>query len=218
MTALAATAMMSAMPAFAAVTVATTNGTPLSYQIFGIKDTGNPVYGSSPNNTNDPNVTYTGNATTTMGITNGFAQVNDADPKHPSFNALIINPTDFNFGQMKFSLQLTADASFSVYYLLSGSGLNPDDFASYTLLGNTFSQAASANNNYLISGATFDSIMIKVTTANAFLFEVKQNSYEPTGDALPEPATWGMMLLGFAGMGLAIRRSRRRSGALMQIA
>ncbi len=35
---------------------------------------------------------------------------------------------------------------------------------------------------------------------------------------VPEPATWGMMLLGFAGIGMAIRRSRRRSGALMQIA
>jgi len=34
--------------------------------------------------------------------------------------------------------------------------------------------------------------------------------------AVPEPATWGMMLLGFAGMGLAIRRRRRP--ALAQIA
>jgi hypothetical protein len=59
--------------------------------------------------------------------------------------------------------------------------------------------------------------MIKVTTPNAFLFEVKQNSYETSPNAIPEPATWGMMLLGFAGMGMVIRRSRR-SGALMQIA
>ena len=34
--------------------------------------------------------------------------------------------------------------------------------------------------------------------------------------AVPEPATWGMMLLGFAGMGLAMRRRRRP--ALAQIA
>lgn len=26
---------------------------------------------------------------------------------------------------------------------------------------------------------------------------------------VPEPATWGMMLLGFAGIGLVIRRSRK---------
>jgi hypothetical protein len=35
--------------------------------------------------------------------------------------------------------------------------------------------------------------------------------------AVPEPATWALMLLGFGGIGMALRRSRR-SGALMQIA
>jgi len=34
--------------------------------------------------------------------------------------------------------------------------------------------------------------------------------------AVPEPATWGMMLLGFAGMGLTLRRRRRP--ALAQVA
>jgi hypothetical protein len=39
-----------------------------------------------------------------------------------------------------------------------------------------------------------------------------------TGGAVPEPATWALMLLGFAGIGMALRRSRRRSDALMQVA
>lgn len=35
---------------------------------------------------------------------------------------------------------------------------------------------------------------------------------------VPEPATWAMMLVGFAGMGFAVRRSRRHGAALMQVA
>ena len=39
-------------------------------------------------------------------------------------------------------------------------------------------------------------------------------SYDPVGTpapqgAVPEPATWAMMLLGFGGIGMALRRSRR---------
>lgn len=39
-----------------------------------------------------------------------------------------------------------------------------------------------------------------------------------TPPAVPEPATWAMMLLGFGAMGLVVRSSRRRGGALMQVA
>ena len=37
-------------------------------------------------------------------------------------------------------------------------------------------------------------------------------------NGVPEPATWALMMLGFGGIGVALRRSRRRSGALMQVA
>ena len=39
-----------------------------------------------------------------------------------------------------------------------------------------------------------------------------------SANAVPEPATWGMMLLGFGAAGYAMRRSRRRRGDLLQIA
>ena len=35
---------------------------------------------------------------------------------------------------------------------------------------------------------------------------------------VPEPATWAMMLLGFGGIGMAMRRSRKSNGRLLQIA
>ena len=38
------------------------------------------------------------------------------------------------------------------------------------------------------------------------------------GTAVPEPATWAMMLLGFGAAGTALRRSRRKDTKLLQIA
>jgi hypothetical protein len=39
-----------------------------------------------------------------------------------------------------------------------------------------------------------------------------------TGGAVPEPATWAMMLLGFGGIGMAMRRGRKQNERLLQIA
>ena len=42
-------------------------------------------------------------------------------------------------------------------------------------------------------------------------------NFSPTG-AVPEPGTWAMMLLGFGGMGIAMRRRRRSTAQVMQLA
>jgi hypothetical protein len=41
---------------------------------------------------------------------------------------------------------------------------------------------------------------------------------DPSVPGVPEPATWAMMLVGFGGIGMAMRRRRRGDGRLMQIA
>jgi hypothetical protein len=41
---------------------------------------------------------------------------------------------------------------------------------------------------------------------------------QPVRGAVPEPATWAMMLLGFGAMGVATRRRRAKSAGLAQIA
>ena len=40
----------------------------------------------------------------------------------------------------------------------------------------------------------------------------------PRTPPVPEPGTWALMLLGFAGVGMAMRRSNKRKPALMQVA
>ena len=47
---------------------------------------------------------------------------------------------------------------------------------------------------------------------------IKQVRIQPGPGAVPEPATWAMMLLGFAGIGMVVRRSRKRNPAMLQIA
>jgi hypothetical protein len=213
-------AAMVASPAAAVVTLSSTDGTPLDYQIFGIKDTGNPVYGSSPNNTDVPNVTYDADTITTMNIKDGFAQINDANAHGtPTWTQLIVNP-DYDFTQMKFALQTTDAATVDVYYLLAGSGLDANLFSSYTDTCATcfFSTDNKSDDKFLIAGDTFDGIMLKLRAPVSLapvadpptFFEFKQNSYDPAPGAVPEPATWAMMLAGFGAAGLAMRSRRRK--------
>jgi hypothetical protein len=206
-------------PAYAAIAVTDTGGTPLANQVFGIQSVGTTVYGTSPTSSDPANVTFTCNSLCSMG--SGFAQINDATPNTPDLYDIIINPTATDFSEFKWSVQLTGSGIVIVYYLLAGAA-NQDSLSSYTLQAGSY-YADNSNLNKLLSGASFGSFAIRTTAPIAF-FELKQMSYDPTGTppppgAVPEPATWAMMLLGFGGIGMALRRSRRRGKqALMQIA
>ena len=65
---------------------------------------------------------------------------------------------------------------------------------------------------YLWNNATAGSIHLTSTGgySDAVLYKATA--------AVPEPATWAMMLLGFAGIGATMRRRRRRQPVLAQIA
>lgn len=204
-----------ASPAMAAVSVSNTNGDPLDNKIFGIKAEGTTVYGSAPNNNGPANVTFTAN--TTVGMGNGFAQINDATPRTPDWTWLIINPDDA-FTSLKWAVQLTGSGTVSVYYLLTGSGMDANNPLSYTSLAGTYGADNSDLKKLLTgdAGEIFDGILIK-TTAPIDFFEVKQMSYNGLTPAVPEPSTWALMLLGFGGIGLTMRR-RRRDGSQLQIA
>jgi len=228
MAAAAAAAIGIASPALAGVTLTTTTGTPLDYQIYGDPDAAQDalqVFGSAPNNNDDDNITYTGNSL--LHITDGFAQIQDSDVDGDgNLHWIITNPDDV-FDLFKFSTQLEGESGWVyVYYLLAGSGLDANALSSYISCGNsncglagTYLSGKNDNENHLLGGAAFDGFLIATADSTFSLFQSKQNSYNAAPGAVPEPATWGMMLLGFAGMGMALRRSRRRGKqALMQIA
>ena len=231
-TATAATAAIGlASPANAAVTLSSYNGKDLPTMIkASATDPANnqaTVYGSTDNNGQSADVMFEG-FNSTLGneaihITGtnggaGYASITDSTLNTTNnFYALIVDVTSADFNQYMFSVQLVNDGTINVYYLLSGgswnyASLNPADPSEGIF------QAANGNNTYLLQGGVFTAIMIRSTSA---IKEFKQQSITlgSVPAPLPEPGTWALMLLGFGGVGLALRRGRRRSRpALMQIA
>ena len=235
----AASTLAFATPASAVptVTVDTTTGQPLMDMIHASKsNTDNnkvQVFGSTAQGAQSQNVLFTAGNTPNVPITEatataagstvgnavnisdnggGFAFINDSAQGGATngFYDLIINP-DQLFTDIKFAVQLTTAGTFDVYYLLSGSST----FVLATNGGDNIQQAGKTNTNFLVdlTGGTFDAVQIVSTVP---LFQVEQMSINRAA-AVPEPATWMMMLLGFGGIGFAMRR-RNRQHSLMQIA
>lgn len=122
---------------------------------------------------------------------------------------------------------LTSDAGMSSFSFYLGS---PDDFNSVrfqgadfdvTLSGSALFNPATAFNgdqgvgrriSYDFGGAVVNSITF-ASTGNSFEFD---NLAAGVAGAVPEPATWAMMLVGFFGLGAALRAQGRRQ--LLQVA
>jgi len=190
------------------------------------------VFGCTQNNGQCANVTFTGDAAVHITDGAGFAAISDVDGGGV-FRAITSDPVPA-FSAYQFSIQL-ADASFIlVQYSLDGTTWANAIAGGVT---NPFAQNGNTLKDYQITGTAGEAISaIRVSTCatavvgtcnetgtgagtgqGIFLF--KQNSINlATTPPVPEPATWAMMLLGFGGIGMAMRRSRPRGAMLMQIA
>jgi hypothetical protein len=74
--------------------------------------------------------------------------------------------------------------------------------------------SALASDNELITGVSFTTSGGGVTDFRQLRIDVS----DLNGNSVPEPATWAMMLLGFGAIGVSIRRSRRKTQLVSQIA
>lgn len=233
MTALASATLGMATPAFAGITFTQYNGPDLTTAIHASSDptnvapnVGNTVYGNTSvhagHDTSFQGFSYYNTTTdtgtsTSISITggSGFAQINDTDfdskvPSTQNLFAIIMTPPAFS--DYEFSIQLASDGIVNVFAMLTSQ---PGVWLPISM---GISQKANANTQYLLSSNPDVSISSVLIASNAPIFELKQNSINLFGatTAVPEPGTWGLMLLGFAGVGVALRRKRKP--ALTQIA
>ena len=235
MTALASAAIGIAAPAIAGPTLVQETGPDLTTKIYasgdnGIATVGTTVYGNTSNGAGH-DTPFTGyssfnpvtnvGTTTTIDITggNGFAQVEDNSFDQQNTGGqddlffLIMNPVP-SFYLYEFSIQTLAGGQpINLFYQLTNS-------STWILATGSPINNGNGDTQYIFGDASDPSLSIdKILLQSVSPIEhVKQNSIQLTGTFLPEPGTWGLMLLGFAGVGVAMRRSRKSKPALMQLA
>ena len=123
---------------------------------------------------------------------------------------------------------VTPQTSLSIYWgSIDGTFANMNSFAvsidGYTLtgadlvalgaLGDGSQTNPQANQLVTITGLGAFTTATFSSTANAFEFSIVPPSIHTTG-ATPEPSTWAMMILGFAGLGYAGFRRNTKGRAL----
>lgn len=120
------------------------------------------------------------------------------------------------------SVSGVSSAWVNVPFLLQVSFTNPigttPGSALYTALvngsvtsdgaGGAFFDFDNTPQNFTFPGGTF-SLFVNDLAVSSGATNTPLNGVIRTAVAVPEPATWGMMLLGFGGMGMMLRRRRR---------
>ena len=168
--------------------------------------------------TNAPLVTGTvgiGGPTVNFTSTNGNLDTNTGA-------ATIFRTDDGILTQLTFTL-LTGSFTAAEFDLLQGSDSTID--ITLTAVGggtSTFSVVNPTGSNIfnIIAGAgeAYTTASFSTTGGGFDTFKQLRLVLGSPTTAVPEPATWAMMLLGFGGIGMAMRRSRKSNGRLLQIA
>jgi PEP-CTERM motif len=179
-------------------------------------------------------VLFTGNVNIDGTSGSGYAQINDSDSAGV-FNTLTITPGNF-LGFSDYELSIMYDGSnanpiyLTIAYTLLGGGGGSfvfDPLAANNTPLNNLRYTNNGNRDFRLdttAGETITSIVLSgrlgtlPTDTLAPILQEKQNDVIGVQQAVPEPATWAMMLIGFGGIGMTMRRGRKADGKLPQLA
>jgi hypothetical protein len=134
----------------------------------------------------------------------GQTQVNSFGTDLTVFNRLVLTFTDLSGNPLALVLDGTIDPFNPVLEVLGGFKVSGNFESSFN--GSTWSASQTFYDG--VQGKPPVSGQLKSSLGGGFYYTV---------GGVPEPGTWAMMLLGFGGMGLVIRRQRKPS-TLLQIA
>lgn len=145
----------------------------------------------------------------------GVAQINtDGVPPDTGFNSIDFGTVSgADFSAITFSLMpLNVKGPVLPVYVDFYVGLN----GAFTLVQDNYSLGTGENKFSLIgnSGSVFDTVRLSMyaDTSNTTTEGIDSLRQVSVGDlslgGIPEPATWGMMIMGFGGIGAMVRRRR----------
>jgi hypothetical protein len=137
---------------------------------------------------------------------------------HPYYSVTlgVVPNSDYTFSYYTANLGTGGPNPLLATYLngvLIGSAFTPT-YAQWTLFTYMFNSGSLSNVTLALSDLTATHSFNDFALDDVSL----QGALPGTPGGVPEPSTWAMMLLGFAGIGMALRRRKGRSRALTQIA
>ncbi len=186
----------------------------------------------------DANVLLTSgtNLTTVQGTFNGggqtatgeFTSTTDLLNADANGQAMISSATDSTLNQLTFELLNGVTFTTATFNLFTGGTgrffATLTGFNSVTLADFSQSFMLSTGSNFFGVVATDGDVLTGISfSSQVGVLDFRQlrlgGVANPLISPVPEPGTWAMMLFGFGGMGVALRRRRRLTGTqLMQLA
>ena len=197
-----AVAALVAMPANAAVTLFATNGANAvstdENVLLTSGQTGTTVFGTT-NNTQAQVTFNTLNGETVTTPANGQARIQPSDGSLATLEFFLTNPA-LAFKTFEFNLFSSVSGVQSVTLFTNGA-----------LTGQTFTNSLGNGGQFFSGAATLGDSFTKISfqTSGAGSTDLRQlrlGGVGPISSPVPEPAAWMLMILGFAGVGFAMRK------------